>query len=111
VTDDRRVQHDLDVRRNERARELLALRRLGRRLEAEARLLDRRLRELGERHDRAARLLEAEYRRTHFNKSPVSWQHTTPSGADGVLRSCAAPRTSTAPPRRKAVGRGAAIAP
>jgi hypothetical protein len=83
---DRRVQHDLDVRRNERAREVLALRRLGRRLEAEARLLDRRLRELDERHERATRWLEAEYRRTHFNKSPGSWQRRTPSREDGVLR-------------------------
>jgi hypothetical protein len=82
---DRRVQHDLDVRRNEEAREVLALRRLGRRLDAEARLLDRRLRELDERHERAARWLEAEYRRTHFNKSPASWQRRTPSREDAVL--------------------------
>ena len=83
---DRRVQHDLDVRRNEQARELLALRRLGRRPKAEARLLDRRLRELDERHEHAARWLEAEYRRTHFNKSPASWQRRTPSREDAVLR-------------------------
>jgi hypothetical protein len=83
---DRRVQRDLDVRRAERAREVFALRQLGRRLEAEARLLDRRLRELDERHEHAARWLEAEYRRTHFNKSPGSWQRRIPGREDGVLR-------------------------
>jgi hypothetical protein len=80
LTDDRRVQHDRDVRRNEHARELFALARLERRAEAEVRQLDRRLRELGEQHDRTARWLETEYRRTHFGKPPVSWPGPDASG-------------------------------
>ena len=108
---DRRVQHDLDVRRNEEARQVLALRRLGRRLDAEARLLDRRLRELDERHERAARWLEAEYRRTHFNKSPASWRRRTPSRAAGVLRASAAPRAGAAPHGRKPLARAAVHRP
>jgi hypothetical protein len=53
--------------------DMTELRRLERRAEAEVDRLDRRLHELSERHDRRARCLEAEYRRTHFGKSPVSW--------------------------------------
>jgi hypothetical protein len=70
MTDDRRVEHDLDVRRDEHAREVFKLRRLERASEAEARLLDRRLREFGKQQERTARRLEAEYRRTHFGKAP-----------------------------------------
>ena len=68
MTDDRRVQHDLDVRRNEHARELFALGQLERRAEAEVHLLDRRLRELREQQEHTRRWLETEYRRTHFGK-------------------------------------------
>jgi hypothetical protein len=85
TTDDHRVQHDRDVRRNEHARELFALRRLERRAEADVRPLDRRLRELGEQHDRTARWLETEYRRTHFGKSPVpGWRAPRPSAEHAV---------------------------
>jgi hypothetical protein len=85
MTDDRRVQHDLDVRRNEHARELFALCQLERRAEAEARVLDRRLRELGDRQDHTRRWLEKEYRRTHFGKSPSRGRRATgPSAEDGV---------------------------
>jgi hypothetical protein len=73
MSDDGRLQHDLDVLRDEHARELFALRRLQHMSEAEGRRLDRRLRELGEQQDRAVRRLETEYRRTHFGKPPVSW--------------------------------------
>jgi hypothetical protein len=73
MNDDGRLQHDLDVLRDEHTRELFALRRLEHTSEAEGRLLDRRLRALGEEQDRAVRRLETEYRRTHFGKSPVSW--------------------------------------
>jgi hypothetical protein len=74
MSDDRQVQHQLDVLRDEHAREMFALRRLQRISEDERRRLDRGLRQLGEQQDRAARWLEAEYRRTHFGKSPASWQ-------------------------------------
>jgi hypothetical protein len=67
---DRRAEHDLHVRLDEHAREVFALRRLERASEAEARMLARRLREVGEQQDRTARRLAAEYRRTHFGKSP-----------------------------------------
>jgi hypothetical protein len=70
---DRRLQHDLDVLRDQHAREVFALRRLERVSVAEGRLLDRRLRELAEQQDRAARRLETEYRRTHFGRAPDSW--------------------------------------
>jgi hypothetical protein len=73
MDDDRHVQHELDVLRDEHAREMFALRRVERSSQAEARMLDRRLRELAEQQDRAARRLETEYRETHFGKSPVSW--------------------------------------
>ena len=79
MNDDRRVQHDHDVRRDEYERELLALRRLERSSEAEGRLLARRLRMLGERQDRAVRELQAEYRRMHFGKSPADWPAHEPS--------------------------------
>ena len=67
MTDDR------DVRRDEQARNLFALRRLEQRSEAEVRRLDRRLHAFGEAQERSAHWLETEYRRTHFGKSPVSW--------------------------------------
>jgi hypothetical protein len=82
MTDDRRVQHELDVRRNEHARELFALCRLERSAEAELHLLDRRLRELGEEQDRTRRWLETEYRRTHFGESPSRDRRATrPTGS------------------------------
>jgi hypothetical protein len=79
MNDDRRVQHDHDVRRDEYERELLALRRLERSSEAEGRLLARRLRMLGDRQARAVRELQAEYRRMHFGKSPADWPVREPS--------------------------------
>lgn len=72
MTDDRRVQHDRNFWRNEHAREVRALRRLERSAEDKVGRLDRRLRELDEQHERTARCLDAEYRRTHFGKSPLS---------------------------------------
>jgi hypothetical protein len=73
MSDDRRVQHDLDVLLDKHARERLALRRLERLAEAEERALERRLRELGEQHHRTASRLETEYRRAHYGKSSHSF--------------------------------------
>ncbi len=73
MSDDRRLQHELDVRRDDQARDRLALNRLERHAEAEERALERRLRELDEQQHRSADRLEAEYRRAHWGKGSDSW--------------------------------------